>query len=273
MIKHKSIPINSGSGSKFILPKKSQIFGNKSTQLSSSPLSTSLSPTFNKLSDLANFHLQNSVPESIDATTSIMTNLSISPKFVIPKLNGTFSTIQKCNINNNTNLTPHELSLKKIIHMKNNYSGTTKISQEHLMKNETNLSPKVIDDENQFVIDLSSALRQNDKIPIESPMKSIDIEEFTPKFIDCELSTINHNLLTMITNDCEIDSSSILVMPIRRVTKKRSKFGKILCTKYRCNRKPIVSHDFKQKHVIEPFWFGRPSPDDIILEQLKKLKR
>lgn len=199
---------------------------------------------------------------------------------MIPKLNGTFSTIQKLNLNNPTNLTPHELSLKKIINMKNNNNNIVPMSSlDKSIKNENILLPIQANDENQFVIDLTSALRQNDKIPIESPMKSIDIEEFTPKFIDCELSKIadDDNLLStlpIITNDCcEIDSSSILTMPIMRLTKKRSKFGKILCTKYRCRSKPIVSHEFMRKHIIEPFWFSRPSPDDIILEQLKKLKR
>lgn len=186
-----------------------------------------------------------------------------SQQFSIPKLTPKFnspSLLRK-------ELTPHELSLKKIMDLKN-----IELSDNIQCKMENPLRKPQPFCENS-IIDLSSALRTENSIPIQIPiehaLENVEKKSFIPNYIDCDQAlTI---LMPTITKDCEIDISNIS-QTINRF-KAISKFGKTLCSRYRCSAMPYVKHDFFIRHQIERYAFQHPSPDDLILHQLNKWKR
>lgn len=215
--------------------------------------------TFNKLAEFANFHLTNKSIETEKETLKpkfILPKLSIKdpsvkPTFIIPKLS---SVLKMDDVKNKTE-TPHDLSLQKIMALKD-------LNISNIAKSNNLPSPSTSD--HQFV-DLSTALRTND-IPILVPNKNPTNPKFEPKFIDCDILP---NLLPTITQDCEIDASHILVRNITKYgTRMNSKFGKIICSKFRSRNVPYVDHDFNQKHRIEAFTFRTQSPDDVILNHI-----
>lgn len=164
-----------------------------------------------------------------------------------------------------TELTPHELSLKKIMDLKN-----IKLSDECKTENALTQSPPLCE---ESVIDLSTALRTENSIPIQNPidhtLENDENKSFIPNYIDCDQAlTI---LMPTITKDCEIDISNIS-HAMNRVNA-ISKFGKTLCSRYRCSSMPYVKHEFFIRHKIERYAFEHPSPDDLILRQLNKWKR
>lgn len=120
------------------------------------------------------------------------------------------------------------------------------------------------------VIDLSTALRTENCLPIQIPidhtLENDENKSFIPNYIDCDQAlTI---LMPAVTKDCEIDISNIS-HDLNEMSE-TSKFGKILCSRYRCSSMPYVKHEFFIQHKIEPYSFEHPSPDDLILRQLNK---
>lgn len=119
-----------------------------------------------------------------------------------------------------------------------------------------------------FSVDLSKALRTSNSVPIV-PKKSTQItpsETFSMPFIDCEPipEKTDKNL-----EKCILDVRRKLKEQSTRI-KKVSKFGKVVGFNY--NRsKPIIQieNDFNYTN-INSFHFVGPSPDDVILENLKK---
>lgn len=243
------------------------------------------STTFNKLSDFTNFYLQKnsavpaeglqllgkdlSIPRlnPTDGTSSLGASpvLSSSPSsFTIPKLTNSpivDAASHLTNATSKTELTPHEISLRKIMDLK-------KIHITEKPKVLENIQSPLIE------IDLSTALRTDTKIPITTnALLDTATEPFVPMYIDCDLpATLNkYQLMPNVTQDCEIDISHLLnvKLPTARVI---SKFGKTLCSRYRCKDLPYIMHCFEPKHSIKQFLFGQPSPDDIVLKQLQKWK-
>lgn len=175
---------------------------------------------------------------------------SAKSTFIIPKL---LNSVPKGDDSKNRIETPHELSMQKIMALKE-----LKIS-DNAKLNESNLP-------NCPSVDLSTALRTNVNVPIIVHHTLPNNDNFQPKFIDCDILT---NYLPTITQDCEIDASHILVRNCRKYrTKNYSKFGKIICSKFRARNVPYVEHDFRQRYTIEAFGFGTPSPCDLILKHV-----
>lgn len=221
-----------------------------------------LASSFTKLSDFTNFHLQRSSGDLL-SNVSVPRLNTASKLFSIPKLTPKFIAPPELR----TELTPHELSLKKILDLKN-----IKLSDHVLCTTENTLTksaPLCADP----VIDLSTALRTANSIPIQIPfdnaLENNENKSFIPNYIDCDQAlTI---LMPAITKDCEIDISNIS-HALNRI-KTISKFGKTLCSRYRCSAIPYVKHEFFIRHKIDRYAFEHPSPDDLILRQLNKWKR
>lgn len=213
--------------------------------------------TFNKLAEFANFHLTNrSIQTSVDAEKPKFSipkfsikDPSLKSAFIIPKLNNA----SKLDDLKNKIETPHELSMQKIMALKDlKISSITK--------------PNDSTKSDHQIVDLSTALRTDGNIPILVPNKIPNNEHFQPKFIDCEILS---NYLPTITKDCEIDASHVLVRNMAKFqTKSNSKFGKIICSKFRNRNVPYVDHSFDRKYTIEEFPFLSPSPCDLILKHV-----
>lgn len=211
---------------------------------------------FNKLAEFANFHLTNRSVSSSTAAEKPKFNLpkfsikdpSVKPTFIIPKL----SNASKLDNLKNRTETPHDMSMQKIMALKDlRISSIAK----------PNESTQTV----HQIVDLSTALRTGN-IPILVPNKIPNNENFQPKFIDCEILS---NYLPTITKDCEIDASHVLVRNIAKFrTKCNSKFGKIICSKFRNRNVPYVDHSFNQKYGIAAFPFLSPSPCDLILKHV-----
>lgn len=212
--------------------------------------------TFNKLAEFANFHLTSRSAEPSVEVAKPKFNIpkfsikdpSAKPTFIIPKLN---SALKTDNLTNKIG-TPHELSMQKIMALKE-----LKISNISKSNQPT--------DSSQQIVDLSTALRTGN-VPILAPTSIPTDENFQPKFIDCEILT---NFLPTITRDCEIDVSHVLVRNVTKYrTNRKSKFGKVFCSKFRNLNVPYVDHNFSRRNVVEAFSFLSPSPCDLILKHV-----
>lgn len=247
------------------------------------PAATETLPAFANLADLANYRLKNSNANGNVSPSIAVPNNRNSPfanaNFVIPKLSA--SNKSPSYGSSGDQLTPHEISLQKIMKLRklriaddrnsvqsdesieidqpialsSSVQSTSSIESNHnapdLMSQITNRSP--LSDTTAFRVDLSAALlAKGDKIT--APIKIIP-EDFEVKFVDCEVSA-SSALQTVITKDCEIDVSHLLNVQLNNRTRKTSQFGKILCSKFRCTRMPYVSHEFHPKHKIVPFAFN-----------------
>lgn len=230
-------------------------------------------PAFTNLADLANYRLK-----------SFTSNGIVSPSITVPKLHSNF-IIPKLNMNQSPSygssaegLTPHEISLKKIMEMRKlHISGDANSSNDQAdsplshrgapstsmsmavtadQKSFTNPKSSPLVDSTGFVVDLSAALStKSDKVT--APIKIIP-EVFEVEFVDCDLPATSV-LASVITKDCEIDASAISDAQLTNRTHKTSSFGKILCSRFRCKRMPYVSHQFNPKHTIVPFAFNIPN--------------
>lgn len=232
-------------------------------------MSPPAAPTFTNLADLANYRLKNAnlnngVSPNIAVPNANNPTLS---NFVIPK----FNTGQSPSYGSSSDgLTPHEMSLKKIMEMRKlNISDDVAMAVvETVARNSTDANgtkqatalTKSSDQQTSslynltnFVVDLSAALLAKDD-QVTAPPKIIP-EEFEVKFVDCEISPCAA-LMPIITKDCEIDASGVLNEQVNARTRRPSSFGKILCTQFRCKRMPYVSHEFQPRHKIVPFAFN-----------------
>lgn len=228
------------------------IFGqNKSTDTSN--LSSSLqTPTFNNLSELVIAHLANDLVTNPSQSINIPQQLN-GTKFSIPKLNGVCNS---SSLSSSENLTPHEMSLKKImelkrLHISSNVDSITNDIPTTYAKIEIGDANK---NEN-YVVDLTTALNDPGfKSSFISPVKQI-AEPIDFKFIDCDIIERHKNVLPIMNKDCNLNLSNILNENILNRTKIVSQFGKILCSRYKCRKQPFVQHSFENKHKIKPFRF------------------
>lgn len=150
-------------------------------------------------------------------------------------------------------------SVPKLNNLTNNISEMC-LSESSTQKNKTGIG------NNQWHIDLTSALRDTKSAPLVSRSSDHVEEEFDMPFIDCELNAAESN---EILYECKMDISEVLKRN-HRLNKKVSKFGKILCLKYKRtgNWSFDIQDPYKQK--CRKFCFESPSPDDVILTNLKK---
>lgn len=263
----KRATINGVTKSSFKIPN---IFG---TKTSSAPTDTSTTPSlptqpkFTKLSDLANAHLSSakltSNPPSLLRSNSInIMPTSNRPMFTLPKLKSDSPT-SSSPVLSGERLTPHELSLQKIMELKRlHISGDVHNNHNHNVRttyarcdtdDSTSSSPLPIE-EQQFSVDLTSALiAPGEASQIISPRMHV-AEPIDFKFVDCDIIEGSRSL-PIVTKDCCLDISGIKAEVIGCRTKKTSSFGKILCSRYSRRFKPFVVHGFDNKHHIKPFGF------------------
>lgn len=223
---------------------------------------------FNNLSELANARLSSS-PLANESSQILSQNINIpqqsnQSKFIVPKLSGSGSG--SCSMSPNStgeSLTPHEVSLKKIMdlkrlhissnHSKDNADGT-------LVETETVISNDSSVDCQSFSIDLASALNgphiNNTIIP---PAKLV-VEEIDFKFIDCDIIEAKDPQL-FVTQDCSLNIANIVEQHFEKRNKSTTAFGRILCSKYKRKQVPLIQHGFVTKYQIKPFNF------DIKLKQ------
>lgn len=209
---------------------------------------------FSSLSDFASFHLKTNTP------TFALPKLSSSP--ILVGSGGSPLSIQSGGL---PSLTPHQESLQKIMNLR---KMTLSESEEK------NSLPNETESDLPLKIDLTSALSTDTRLPNPNrkPINVIpdDMHDiFIPQFIECDIVPL---LEQQITHDCEIDISSLLDEILVGKTVNSSKFGKILCKKYRLRELQYIKHSFDVKSRINSFNFGTPSPDDVTLAFLAKAR-
>lgn len=193
---------------------------------------------------------------TVTVTSPISKSISIPRKpcdneetlFVVPKFRlGSNSSVSPSSVDD---MTPHELSLKKIMDLKKLHISP--VAQE-------NVEPlsMAIDRNVRFHVDLTQALATdlNDRVIDDiKPMETIDY-----KFIDCELpaTKLKRTMANMprITHECQIDIAHILGERLTNRARRTTAFGKVLCSRFRCTNRPQIKHGFNPKHKIVPFRF------------------
>lgn len=189
-------------------------------------------------------------------SASVSNNINIPQKqcgseetrFVIPKLSlGSNSSMSPNSVDA---LTPHEISLKKIMDLKKLHISP--VEQE-------NAEPIATANDNavHFHVDLTKALAtepSDREVDAAKPMESIEY-----KFVDCELpaTKLKRTManLPRITHECEIDIGNILSERLNNRARYTTAFGKVLCSRFRCTNRPQIKHGFIPKHKIVPFRF------------------
>lgn len=224
--------------------------------------STAQRPTkFTNLSDLANAHLStNKLVNGIQKISlSESINIPKTTKFTIPKLNGGSGSVSPSSAGES--LTPHEMSLKKIMDLKrlsisvNDTENTPPESTDTVMTSgHPNATVSV--DKQQYPIDLTSALNgpNFNSSSIVAPTKHM-AEKIDFKFIDCDIVEVSD---PFISQDCCLNISNILNENFDTRTKSTTAFGKILCSRYKRKKQSLVQsvqHGFVNKHLIKPFRF------------------
>lgn len=244
MLKQRKSAANSLQVKKFKLPT---IFGQKSAEPSDLAR-----PKFNNLSELANAHLsstklENEPPKILSNSINIPQQSNRS-KFILPKLNGGSSSVSPSSVGES--LTPHELSLKKIMDLKRLHISST----DDTNNTPTNTQSNSVENQ-QLPIDLASALNgpNASNSTIIAPSKP-HVEKIDFKFIDCDIVEMPDNQ-PLLEQDCCLNISNVLDRRFENRTKSTTAFGKILCSKYKCKRRLMVQHGFVNKHQIKPFRF------------------
>lgn len=121
-------------------------------------------------------------------------------------------------------------------------------------------------------IDLTAAIVTGPRPDLEPKEPEQAIEQFTPRFIPCVIvEKTMQNVSGMIY--CQLDASGVLNEKIKIKASRAtlSQLGRVICRRYRVNTRPNVAHEFvKRIEAPTPFAFDKPSPDDIILAQLRR---
>lgn len=221
-----------------------------------------------------NAGLVNGVTENIT-----IPNPNANIRFNLPKLNsnsGSLGNSVSSNLGGSLNgssgsLTPHELSLKKIMDIRklrindetdvsnpidSNLSASVANATVSHIPNAESLPSSVTKASNllseNFVVDLRSALvTEHDEIIV--PTKVLP-EQFDIKFVDCDAKPSKFSL-PILAQNCEIDISDVLNKTLVNRTKHTTAFGKILCSRFRCQGQPYIKHGFNPNHVVIPFKF------------------
>lgn len=125
----------------------------------------------------------------------------------------------------------------------------------------------------EWIVDLKSALIKDKSEITPQHRKAAGQDEnddpISYGFIDCDIVESK----PVIDEFCLIDSSAIMQRKLINRTALSSSFGSILCVRYRKRNKVRVRHGFVSKPGVVPFRFNVPSPDDVVLEHMKKFKR
>lgn len=240
-----------GIKTKFSLPNLSKVF-NKSATIESNSMENS-SNTFNNSSELTSSRL--TIPKLDGISKNVAIPKIDTTKFFVPKLNMNKSSSSPTLGSSNECLTPHEMSLKKIMDLRKlNISDPAKENVDANVLTTVVASDSPLTNSTNFVVDLTAALlTENDTI--NKPVTIIP-EQFELKFIDCDVKLVENPIsFPIITHNCEIDISHILQEKLTNRTKRTTEFGKILCSRFRCKNPPYVKHEFLPKHKIVPFKF------------------
>lgn len=271
---------------------------------------------FAKLSDLTSFHLNKSatpqrptiasdstVPLSIPKLNIQFGNKSVTsvshvPAFIIPKFSANFPTAS----GSGTSLTPHAMSLRKIMDLQkitlNTESSTT--AQSHstpaafsapiLVNLTAAASAQVLRPSSTSLLRSSTESVQTHDV---GTLDDIDMTLTAPICHPCDQFTnaftpggLHHNysvntrhaLRDNLTVECQLDASALATRKLTRKTRP-SRIGRILCARF-LNGTAIavaaasVQHEFARgRHMVRPYTFEKPSPDDVILRQLAKWKK
>lgn len=240
---------------KFKLPT---IFGQKSTEPSpnaTTPEAPTARPTkFSNLSELANAHLSTSKLVNGLQKISLSENINIPKQsnFIIPKFSGGSNSVSPSSAGES--LTPHEMSLKKIMDLKRLHISTPNDTENTPPDAESTAGKHSVE---KHPIDLASALNgPNFSSSIIAPTKrSVELIDF--KFIDCDIAE-ESSTQPFISQDCCLNISNILNTNFDTRTKSTTAFGKILCSKYKRRKQSLiqsVQHGFVNKYQIKPFRF------------------
>lgn len=222
------------------------IFGQKS----SAPADSVRPMKFSNLSELANAHLNSNKLADVTQKTSQSIDIPHAKrsKFIIPKLHGGNSSVSLSSAGES--LTPHELSLKKIMDAKR-LENSNQSNDDEMRPDSPNATFAA---KQQSKIDLASALNgPNANQSIVTPSKPV-VEQIDFKFIDCDIVETNN----AISADCCLNLSHILNENIENRTKTTTAFGKILCSKYKRSKQKLIKHGFVHKNHIKPFRFDVP---------------
>lgn len=245
--------VNGAQAKKFKLPS---IFGLKSNE--STPSATRLS-NFTNLSGLTNAHKNtttklDSEPQKMNFSQNIDIPQQLNQsKFVTQKLSGVNSNGSVSPASVGEVLTPHEMSLKKIMDLKRLHISSSNDTEIALLESTVDSPNANILKNQQFPIDLVSALNgPNFSDSVISLAKPIT-EKIDFKFVDCDIS--EESIKPLVTQDCCLNISPILGKQFANRTKSTTAFGKILCSKYRHKNQTVIYHGFESKHQIKPFRF------------------
>lgn len=210
------------------------------------------------------------------------TGRSLSNKFVIPKL------IQNLNVSNEKSdcsnvpeviadrLSPLKLTRTPINSLTNsnynkqeNVESCSTIAQNVVshLTSESNINKDSIFSDDTWHIDLTAALQSETSVSssTEKPKKKVE-ETFEVPFIDCEVETLESNFEML---ECQMDISEILTKKLKNY-KGISKFGKILCRRYKRTKVCNITFSDMFVHKDRRFLFKTPSPDDIIIKRLRR---
>lgn len=128
----------------------------------------------------------------------------------------------------------------------------------------------------EWIVDLKSALIKDKSEITPHHRKAVRLsgqdendDPINYGFIDCDIVESK----PVIDEFCLIDASGIMNRKLRNCTAISSAFGSILCVRYRKRNQVHVRHGFVSKPGVVPFRFNVPSPDDVVLEHMKKFRR
>lgn len=196
------------------------------------------------------------------------------PKFSIPKLQKKNSIQKNTDLEYNslselveTHLSlikPNCVSLKRFENASVTNNSATSSKTMDLTKDTAELS---LSNSEKLVIDLTNALATPESKSLFTRKEKVQsVQNFEIPFIDCETEVAQQ----MDILKCTLDISDALFLKCSNF-KGASKFGKALCRNYKKVRLYKINLSHKSVNSMM-FTFAAPSPDDIILSRLRKVK-
>lgn len=140
-----------------------------------------------------------------------------------------------------------------------------------------NIFPSKSSDPVPMNIDLKTALfspTEQKKIVKKQPVPrpKPEVEDFVPKFVDCERTTTTATSNFLLEDSCELSTLREFKSRSKFQPRKFSIVGRIITTKFKVAR-PKIHHGYQVNPTIQRFSFDSPSPDDKILAHLNKAKK
>lgn len=234
---------------KFKLPS---VFGSsKAPNLTPSPTTK-----FNNLSELASAHLA-SANVLVDRKTIFSQNIDITRQ---PKADYSSSA------SDSVDLTPHEMSLKKIMDLKQLHISAQSIPNDFNQNVHTTFANATNDQSTEsckYVVDLQSAL--NIHSTSASPRTSVDQTDNNNFFDRGDQNTqktpLNAGDVASIRPSHKmINVPDILNIQLFNRTLRTTPLGKVLCNRYKFKNQPYINHKIPTKHIIKPFRFDVKHP-------------